>query len=623
MCGLFGYITTSNAPALSREEMQGCLSVIGHRGPDASGIETFTSERSTGALGHVRLSIIDLAGGKQPMSSGDGNVLLSFNGEIYNYLSLRDELIELGYSFSDHSDTEVLLNAYLAWGKDCVKHLRGMFAFAFWDSREECLFIARDHFGKKPLFYMEYEGALYFASEIKALQAIPKVSLHFNSSQMRNYSIYRYVPDEQTFIREIKKLPAGSSLFWQKGQFQIARYFQPMAETEKSGKRSEKTIVEGFWKILGESVRLRMNADVPFGAFLSGGIDSSAIVALMSQHSPESVKTFSIGFSEREYSELEYAAVIARQFNTDHHEIVVSEDDLIQMLPEVVRFRDAPVCEPSDIPIYLLSLAASKQVKMILTGEGSDEMLGGYPKHVFERFVPLFHLLPRILRRKIILPGLHLLPYRYRRIKTALRNMDNECFSERMPGWFGALSPKDADDLLLLKGQAKLPDCLYSEKLSVLQNILLFDQMSWLPDNLLERGDRMTMAASIEARMPFMDVELSRYVANLPQKYLVRRMKTKWILRKAMETVLPREILNRPKVGFRVPVNIWFQTTMKDYLLDHLMGESSITNKFYDSGKLKTIVNDHLQGRQNHEKTLWMLLVLEIWLRQNQHKICI
>lgn len=623
MCGIFGFIKQSAVTALSLKESKDCLLEMNHRGPDAYGLESFSGAASAGILGHVRLSIIDLAGGRQPMFSADREILLSFNGEIYNYLSLKQELIELGHEFSEQSDTEVLLHAYQEWGESCVDRLRGMFAFAIWDGNENHLFIARDQFGKKPLFYTQHEGTLYFASEIKVLQNIPGIKLGFSKSQLKNYAIYRYVPSPATFISEISKLPAGSCLVWKDGDIQISQYFLPPDANAVLSNVTPRQAVERFWDILDESVKLRMAADVPFGAFLSGGIDSSAIVALMSKYNTKKVKTFSIGFKEGEYSELGYAAVIAKQFETDHRELVVSQDDLMDLLPEVIRYRDAPVCEPSDIPIYMLAKEASKTVKMILTGEGSDEILGGYPKHSFERLVSPFQSIPGLLRDMLIMPLANALPYRFRRAKTAVRNINIEDYNERMPGWFGALSADQAEKLIKLPAQDPLLQLQRSNCGSSLHDILLFDQQSWLPDNLLERGDRMTMAASIEARMPFMDVELAKYVATLPDKYRIRGLTNKWILRKAMEAVLPKEILNRPKVGFRVPVNIWFQSTMKDYLCEHLLGADSISKEFYHLHVLQSLLSEHIEGRHNHEKTLWMLLNLEIWLRQNQNKISI
>lgn len=363
-----------------------------------------------------------------------------------------------------------------------------------------------------------------------------------------------------------------------------------------------------------------MMSDVPFGAFLSGGIDSSAIVGLMARHSNLPVKTFSVGFAESAYSELGYARVIAALFGTDHHELEVSQDHLLEHLPALTRFRDAPVAEPSDIPIYLLAREAARTVKMVLTGEGSDEVLGGYPKHVFETQVGRYQRLPAWLRRGVIEPAVQALPYRFRRAKTAIANLGIESRAERMPRWFGALSDAECARLLrCARPRAEVADALPLQNApgnSALRGILFFDQTSWLPDNLLERGDRMTMAASIEARMPFLDHELAAFVSALPDAWRVRGLTTKRVLRLAMRRLLPQRILQRPKVGFRVPVNEWLRTSMREYLLAHLTAADSRTRAYYQPQELQRVLAEHLAGRQNHEKLLWCLLSLEIWQRE-------
>jgi asparagine synthase (glutamine-hydrolysing) len=376
--------------------------------------------------------------------------------------------------------------------------------------------------------------------------------------------------------------------------------------------------VGSFLGQLDEAVRIRMVSDVPFGAFLSGGIDSSAVVGLMSRHSEHPVRTFSVGFTESAYSELGYASTIAQQFRTEHHELTVSQDNLMDELPALVRFRDAPVAEPSDIPIYLLAREARKSVKMVLTGEGSDEFLGGYPKHVFERYAASYQLLPGFLRAGLLEPLVNALPYRFRRAKTAIHNLGLEDWQERMARWFGALSCRERAALVAFNvTENEMPRGIpCAENNSALRRILCFDQTSWLPDNLLERGDRMTMAASLEARMPFMDHELAAFVSALPDSMRVRGRMTKWILREAMKRLLPAEILERPKVGFRVPVNEWFQGPMKDYLYDHVTGPGSRTAVYYKTTALERILSDHVKGRHNHEKLLWCLLNLEIWHRE-------
>ena len=377
-----------------------------------------------------------------------------------------------------------------------------------------------------------------------------------------------------------------------------------------------------FREKLDECVRMRMVSDVPFGAFLSGGIDSSAVVALMSRHLCQPVKTFAVGFSETEYSELDYARQVARHFKTDHHELMVSHTELMEHLPTLVRYRDAPVSEPADIPIYLLSREARRSVKMILTGEGSDELLGGYSKHFAERFTPAYQIFPGWVRHNLVEPLTGALPFRFRRIKTAITTMDLESEELRMVRWFGALSPDEIADLLKARpsSQRRRSEVPFDTgpHVSALRRILYFDQTSWLPDNLLERGDRMTMAASIEARMPFMDRELADFVSRLPDRWRIHGRVRKYALRKAMGEILPAEILHRPKVGFRVPVDKWFQGHMRDYLCDHLMGPDCRTRDLYRAEAVRRVVTEHVDGRRNHEKLLWAMLNLEIWYREYQ-----
>ena len=620
MCGIAGFVLTDTLGE-QRPLLDLMAQAIAHRGPDDTGYLATTSVDGLHRVGlvHRRLSIIDLATGHQPLGNADGSVQVIFNGEIYNFQSLREELIALGHIFKTASDTETIVHAYVQWGEECVRHFRGMFAFAIWDARHDCLFIARDPFGKKPLFLCEHAGGLLFASEIKALLAVPGVAAEADEAAIWDYFAYRYVPGPATLFQGIRKLAPGSTLTWENGVLREQVYFTPADSRPRVAAPLPADPVATFLDKLDESVRIRMISDVPFGAFLSGGIDSSAVVALMSRHTELPVKTFSVGFKEGGFSELAYAADIARQFSTEHHELEVSVDQVIALLPDLVRFRDAPVAEPSDIPIYLLAKESRKTVKMVLTGEGSDEILGGYPKHVYERYAGNYQMLPGLLRRSLIEPAIGALPYRFRRAKTAIVNLGLEAFDERMPRWFGMMSDQERARLVAMPAPVRQRDPSLgcgSAGNSALRRILCFDQLSWLPDNLLERGDRMTMAASLEARMPFMDHELAAYVSSLPDEYRVRGRTTKWILREAMKQLLPQAILERPKVGFRVPVNEWFRGPMKDYLYEHLTGTDSRTRHYYHAAALQQVLAEHVAGRQNHEKLLWSLLTLEIWHRQ-------
>ena len=625
MCGIAGYIRKSSNDHTTKL-LQNMAAVIAHRGPDDEGFFTATTRDQLFDVGlaHRRLAIIDLDSGHQPIGNEDGTIQIVFNGEVYNFQGLRENLKAQGHVFRTNSDTETIVHAYEEYGEQCVEYLQGMFAFAIWDGNREQLFLARDRFGKKPLFLYESGGALYFASEIKSLLACPDVEPQVNIQSVFHYLSYRYVPGPETLFSGICKLPPATVAVWEKGRLRQHCFYKPADRFALQAKKVVDDPVASFLDVLDDAVRMRMVSDVPFGAFLSGGIDSSAVVGLMSRHSTMPVKTFSVGFAEQEYSELGYARVIAREFKTDHHELIISQEHLMRELDKLILFRDAPVAEPSDIPIFLLAKKARKQVKMVLTGEGSDEILGGYPKHVYERYTGFYQMIPQFFRHGIIEPLVYALPYRFRRAKTAIINLGLERSRERLPRWFGALSSSERERLTTL-GPFDLNEqqniiFAADQNSSLLRKILYFDQTSWLPDNLLERGDRMTMAASLETRMPFMDHKLAELVSSFPDCWRVKGQQTKRILREAMKQLLPERILHRPKVGFRVPVNEWFRGPMKEYLFDHLTGSDSVSRVYYHPKQLNKILAEHVQGRQNHEKLLWTMLTLEIWHRR--YNIC-
>lgn len=621
MCGIAGWVTREHA-APEAAVLKAMLTAIAHRGPDDEGA-WFASATASGeavALGHRRLAIIAPEGARQPMVDAAAGIVLSFNGEIYNFRELRATLAALGHRFDLDSDTEVVLRAYQQWGTGMFAQLRGMFALAVWDGGRQRLVLARDRFGEKPLFLHEDGRGLFFASEPKALRRVPGVGEAVDLRSVRDYLCYRYVPGPKTLLRNVHKLLPGCFAVWQGGKLSVSRYYSLPDRETRVACRAPGDPVAAFRQHMEAAVAEQMVSDVPFGAFLSGGLDSSVIVGLMARNSVLPVKTFSVGFAERAYSELEHAAVVARAFKTEHSELVVDASDVIEHLPSLVRFRDAPVAEPSDVPIYLLAREASRSVKMVLTGEGSDEILAGYPKHVAERFVPLYQKLPGPLRGGVIEPLAAGLPYRFRRAKITLANFALERRSERYVRWFGALSERERDELFCPsadQGHPIDPPGFDSPPdNSPLRRILYFDQAVWLPDNLLERGDRMTMAASIEARVPFLDHRLAAFVSTLPDRWRLRGVRTKWILREAARSLVPRQILERPKVGFRVPVNSWFRGPLREFLCDHLQGGQSRTRAYFDAGRLDGILADHLDGRHNHEKLLWSLLTLEIWHRE-------
>jgi asparagine synthase (glutamine-hydrolysing) len=619
MCGIFGWALTDKWKA-NYNTLAHLTDLMTHRGPDGSGYwmtETVSGRHQIG-LGHRRLSIIDIEGGTQPMHSADGSIALIFNGEIYNYIELRAQLITLGHMFRTVSDTEVLIEAYRAWGVDCINRFRGMFAFALWDSNSQQLLIARDPFGKKPVFLIERPGIVLFASEIEPLINFPGIERAIDPEALAHYLLNRYVPGPATFFRSVRKLQPGCYLLWCDGRGETNRYFTPPIATIEPDVFDFDEAIRMFQETFDDAVRLRMRSDAPFGAYLSGGIDSSAVVSSMVRHSTNRVRTFAVGFGESAYSELTFARGVAQRFDTDHHELIVTPHEFLEHWPTAVLHRGAPVSEASDIPILLLSQMASSTVKMVLTGEGADELMGGYPKHRAELWVESYQrLMPQWLHDGVLAPFIRALPYSMRRLKILAAAASEREFSRRMRIWFGGVSVLERDAILRWPGPLSPPDAYpYSAKIgSTSRRTLFFDQTSWLPDNLLERGDRMMMAGSIEGRMPFMDVVLASVIARFPDKFLIGRRGGKAILRAAVANVLPPEVLNRKKIGFRVPFNEWFRGPYRQYIRDMLTSEASHVARICDGKLVRRLVDRHLAGRQNHERILWSLVNLEIFLR--------
>ncbi|WP_353807073.1 asparagine synthase (glutamine-hydrolyzing) [Mesorhizobium sp.] len=622
MCGIAGWI----GPRVENPQYRaaGMSSALRHRGPDAEGTEFL--DLNTGgnqlALVHRRLAIIDLnADSNQPMHIDDGRLRIIFNGEIYNYIELRQELIGLGHHFRTRSDTEVLLRAYDQWHLSVFDRLSGMFAFALWDAQRHELILGRDPFGKKPLYLMESEKLLSFASEINALLSSQPNAQQLDLDAVHEYLRWRYVPGPRTLFKQIRKLTPGSYAVWSQGTVTETRYYTPPDQTDLTEDIDDETAKRRFLELLDHSVEIRMRSDAPFGAFLSGGLDSSAIVALMTKHSDKPIRTFSVGFSEPAYSELPFARRVADHFKTDHCELVIEADDLIDHLPKLIRHLGAPVSQSSDIPIYLMSARASQDVKMVLTGEGADEILGGYPKHRAESLAGIYRsLVPALLHNNVLAPLIRAMPGASAKFDTFARSAGERDFATRMISWFGAMTAREHGRLIGAPANCRNErnDFPFSSsaKASHLRRALFFDQTSWLPDNLLERGDRMMMAGSIEGRMPFLDRDLVAFVSKLPDRYKVGWRKGKLILRNSMANTLPEEILNRRKVGFKVPVAEWFRGSMRNYVDDHLCSSQSVIRSYLSAKHLDQIVSEHTSGAADHEKLIWALLNLEIFHRE-------
>lgn len=557
------------------------------------------------------------------MTSHDGRFTIVFNGEIYNYIEIREELLGRGARFTSSSDTEVILEAWRAWGAECLPRFRGMFAFVLHDEVARTIVLARDQFGKKPLFLAERQTpsgpVLVFGSEISALLAHPQVDTELDVETLYHYLCWRYAPGPHTFFRGIRKLQPGSFLTWQDGVMKTQRYWTAPEETAQCRKPSSDPIA-AFLDVFDEAVRLRRRADVPLGAFLSGGLDSAAIVATLAHLGAPNLRTFSIGFRDDPASELTAAAETAGEIGTTHTSLELAANDLTNLLPMLSRHRGAPITEPADLPIYLLSVEAAKHVKVVLSGEGADEMFAGYPKHVVERH--LGHLAgPGILSvaGHALLIATSPAPAAARRLRIASRAMRARRFDERMILWFGAITPVERSRVWIGPAVSRQPDTrpfTPAPGSTSLRRVLHFDQTSWLPDNLLERMDMMTMAASIEARAPFMDVQLAEFASTLPDSYRIKGRVTKRIVREALAPRLPQSVLTRRKNGFRMPVTEWFRGPLRDSARELLLSPDSISSPYLDRATVALYLDEHANGQQNHEKTLWALFALETFLRE-------
>jgi asparagine synthase (glutamine-hydrolysing) len=620
MCGVAGWIGTLTDTAV----LVSMTDALAHRGPDGEGVAILPLEGPTvAALGHRRLSIIDLAGGHQPMRSHDGRFTVVFNGEIYNYRELRIELASAGAQFVTNSDTEVIVESWRRWGEGCLQRFRGMFAFVLHDSMDRSVVMARDPFGKKPLFIWQQPGQsgdrLVFASEIPALLRHPDVAATLDPDSVYEYLVTRYVPGPHTFFESIRKLMPGSVLTWRDGEASEHRYWQA-PEERAAGHAGPVDPVESFCEVFDESVRLRLRADVPIGAFLSGGLDSTAVVATLAHLGVRDIRTFSVGFAGDQASELPAAERTATALGTIHHPLILDSDDLTKHLPMLSRRRGAPMAEAADLPIYLMSVEAAKDVKVILSGEGSDELFGGYPKHVVEaHFGRLANAGAVRPAARTVLAMSSRMPGRWRRLTIAARAMSERSFDERMDRWFGAITPKERD----VVWNGPVPTHQRSEVpyhcapgASSLRRVLHYDQTSWLPDNLLERLDMMTMAASLEARAPFMDVRLADFAASLPDTWRISGRTTKRVVREALGTRLPQEVINRPKIGFRMPVAEWFRGPLEEPFRDLVLGRDAVTAPLLDRMAIARLFEEHSSGARDHDKTLWSLFALETFLRE-------
>ncbi len=589
---------------------------IRHRGPDDEGYHV----EGGCALGMRRLSIIDLSTGHQPISNEDGSVWVVFNGEIYNFQDLRRDLAGKGHSFRTNTDTEVLVHLYEEEGVGGLSRLRGMFAFAIWDARQRRLFLARDRFGKKPLYYAALPEGLWFGSELKCLRAAG-VPLEVDEQALRYYFRFGYIPDPYSPFRAVRKLPPGSWLVREEdGTIRQERYWRPPV-TAQAASASEPEMRDRLREVFDESVRMRMIADVPLGAFLSGGIDSSLVVASMALQSREPVKTFSIGFEESGFNELPYASLVAEKYGTEHHEILVRPNS-IDLVSRLVRHFDEPFGDSSAIPTFIVSEFAARHVKVALSGDGGDELFAGYERFaaVHERLrrldgmpaavrAPLSWVAGRLPYSAYGKNWLHMISRgsglaRYLEIAFSPHFMRKNLLQRE---W---MLPADSEFL-----RSAFPDCLLPEDADILSQVMYFETAVNLPGDMLVKVDRMSMANSLEVRCPMLDHELAEFAASLPAAWLIRHGKGKQFLLESFADRLPPELLTRPKWGFAVPLKHWFRTTLKGFLRDHLTSGKFLDRGYVSPTFVSHLLEEHESGRRDNEIWLWSLLMLELWHR--------
>jgi asparagine synthase (glutamine-hydrolysing) len=628
MCGINGIAFSARS---GRRIDAGVLArmrdVITHRGPDDEGI--FIDGLI--GLGHRRLSIVDVASGHQPMTNEDGTLHITYNGEIYNHADYREQLEARGHIYRTHCDTETILHLYEEHGAACVDHLRGMFAFAIWDQRKRELFIARDRLGVKPLYYAHTDdGSLYFGSEIKTLLTANAVKPEINFEALPDYLANHATSGEETLFLGVKRLLPGHTLVWRDGQVEIKRYWDvSFAKTIDTARRDQDYIDE-WADLFRTSVRLRLMADVPLGMFLSGGIDSSAIAAAMSTMVSEPIKTFSVAFKEREANELEYARLIAESYHTNHHEVVVSPEDFFSVLPKLVWHEDEPLAHPSSVALYFVSRLASQHVKVVLTGEGSDELLAGYARYrktIYNLALGArYHgAMPAAIRNAIRnrIDGLPVnSKVRQKLVRTFLslqpdiesiyfdnfavfsRSIQNDLLTPETRARTGALDPYAGVRSLLERTDAQSP----------LDRLLYADIKTYLHE-LLMKQDQMSMAASVESRVPFLDHKLVEFTSGLPERLKLRGWTTKYVLRKAMKGVLPEAILSRPKMGFPVPIGKWFRGPYRSITNEYVLSERALSRGIFQQDLVRSLVNRHDAG-EDHSERLWALVNFEMWQRQ-------
>jgi asparagine synthase (glutamine-hydrolysing) len=628
MCGICGYLSGEQSVGAERQLLERMNGSIRHRGPDSDG---FYVDGRVG-LAMRRLAIIDVSGGQQPMTNEDGSIQLVFNGEIYNFRELRGELCQYGHRFATSSDTEVIVHAYEQWGDEALARLHGMFAIALWDARRERLLLARDRMGEKPLYWHHSPAGLLWGSEAKCLLAAPWVERRVNALALHHYLTLQYTPDPLTIYDGIHQLPAAHKLVVERGGApKVSRWWQ--LAFGPTWELSDAEAIEQARELLGKVVERQLISEVPLGAFLSGGIDSSIVVALMAERLSEPVKTFSIGFDERHFSETRYARQVADRYATDHHEFVFRPEDLVRVIEGVIAATDEPFADPAALPLYELARQTRRHVTVALSGDGGDETLAGYRRYALDGLLRPYAALPAWVTQRAVPAATALLPE-----PSWLPEDRNPITGIKRLGQFSAITHKASlvrwgsyfstgEKLALYTDRwreeygaietAGWLAAAYDEAqaTSLLDRTLHADHVTYLAGDLLPKTDRMTMAHSVEARAPFLDAAWVEWTAQLPERYKVRGRQTKWLLKAAFADKLPPEIAARGKQGFGVPVGAWLSRELRDWGYARIV-ENRALDEWFRPAATRQLYEEHIGGKVNHGKRLWALLMFALWNEQ-------
>jgi len=623
MCGICGYLTWGEEVVQENIIHQMC-EVIRHRGPDDEGIYL---EKNIG-LGMRRLNIIDLVTGHQPIHNEDNTIWVVYNGEIYNFQELRESLEKNGHRFYTRTDTEVIVHLYEEMGTRCLEKFNGMFSLALWDKKRSILFLARDRIGIKPLHYAKLNNQFIFGSEIKSILVHPEVKREVEPLSLSKYLTFEYIPAPHTIFKGIKKLLPGHFLtINQFGEIKIEQYWD-INFTHELEIKKEKVYEEEILSLLKASVKRMLISDVPLGVFLSGGIDSSTITALMTKLIPGQVKTFSIGFEDKSFDESKYARQVAQYLGTSHYEDVLSPNKMIELVPTIAEVLDEPLGDASIIPTYLLSQFTRKYVTVALGGDGGDELFAGYPTYQAHRLALLYEKIPRVVRENLIKKAVMGLP-----VSTADISLDFQAkkFISGIPYspeirnyiWLGSFSPIEKKDLLSeeIYGKIKLSDSFEDLKMHLaktnaqnpLDRLLYLDMKFYLQEDILVKVDRASMANSLEVRPPFLDHTFVEFVVKLPPQLKLKGLTTKYIFKKAVKELLPKGIACRKKKGFGIPIARWFKNELKGFVLDVLAEDKINREGFFNYAYIKRLLDEHFEGKKDNRKQLWTLLVFELW----------